>query len=150
MRRAWNFLKAHFFAFFSSLAAFFQRREPVREEFTTQASKDPKELKGLFYCYQGAHQGELFEMKEACETLGSAVDNSQVISSGNSKERFQVLTDNGVQLIAPPGSVFNLNGEERVQSYLYDFDPIDLLKNRFLFLDTSLSQNEPLMLGGEA
>jgi len=130
----------------------FQHRDPIDWDRSVEAQlkkhhealknqKTPKSRLAL-YCYEGPHQGEIFELSQNLETLGPEVQNTQVISPSETSvaQTLQIQSLRGFKVQASPAKSFLLNGVEEQLAELYDFDELEALGSRFLVLDLALEK----------
>jgi hypothetical protein len=97
----------------------------------------PPAARAALYCYDGAHRGEVLLLRREVESVGVAVGCTLVVTPRTAAPEavFQFSFGRTVRLVAGPGATFQLNDKVGRDCELYDYDRLDFLDNRFLFLD---------------
>lgn len=98
------------------------------------------------YCYEGPHQGRFFSLPQTIVQIGAQTGNTMVLTPGASHElnsHYQLLFQSAPKLNASAIQSFRLNGIPTQSGTLVDFDEIDLLGNKFIFLDHASLKSMP-------
>jgi hypothetical protein len=89
------------------------------------------------FCFQGAHEGEVFFLTRQTTLLGTDASSSIVLTAAHANESaaYQIDLQSQPKLRSQGGSPFLLNGRPATQAEVFDYDELEILGNRFLVLD---------------
>ena len=92
--------------------------------------------RAVLFCYEGPHQGETLYLRRDTESIGSSSSHSVVITPDVEAmpATYFVRTANPMTISGEWGQMVRVNGVDVNGTEIFDYDKIDILGNRCVFL----------------